>query len=73
MKGVEVHKLTGEEIDVELERLSRKLYDLRCQTVTEKIEDPSLFGKVRRDVARLKTEQRARVLRQQAKSSGAKA
>lgn len=73
MKGVEVHKLTGEEIDVELERLNRKLYDLRCQTVTEKIEDPTQFKKVRRDVARLKTEQRARILRKQGKSSGAKA
>ncbi|HBS30060.1 MAG TPA: 50S ribosomal protein L29 [Phycisphaerales bacterium] len=72
MKGVEVHKLTGEEIDTELVRLSRRLYDLRCQTVTEKIEDPSQFKKVRRDVARLKTEQRARVLRQ-TKASGAKA
>jgi len=73
MKGVEVHKLTGEEIDVELERLNRKLYDLRCQTVTEKIEDPTLFKKVRRDVARLKTEQRARYLKKQGKASGAKA
>lgn len=69
MKSIEVHKLTGEEIDTELSRLERRMYDLRVQTVTEKIEDPSQFQKVRRDIARLKTEQRARIL----KKTGAKA
>ena len=63
MKAEEVRKLTGEEIDVEIGRLQRRLYDLRTQAVTEKIEDPSQFGKVRKDIARLKTEQRARELK----------
>jgi ribosomal protein L29 len=61
MKAIEVHKLSGEEIDVELDRLRRKLYDLRCQTATEKIEDPSQFKKVRADIARLLTERTARL------------
>jgi len=61
MKAIEVHKLSGEEIDVELDRLRRKLYDLRCQAATEKIEDPSLFKKVRRDIARLLTERTGRL------------
>lgn len=61
MKAIEVHKLSGEEIDVELDRLRRKLYDLRCQAATEKIEDPSLFKKVRGDIARLLTERTARL------------
>lgn len=62
MKAAEVKKMTGEEIDVELDRLQRRLFDLRCQAATEKIEDPSQFKKIKRDVARLKTEQHARVL-----------
>lgn len=66
MDAAEVRKLNGEEIDVELTRLSRRLYDLRVQTVTEKIEDPSQFKKIRRDIARLKTERNDRVKRQQA-------
>ncbi len=63
MKAVEVHKLNDEEIGVELKRLSRRLFDLRTQAVTEKIEDVSQFKKIRRDVARLKTERAARLVR----------
>lgn len=66
MKAAEVRKLTGEEIDVEVSRLQRKLYDLRVQAVTEKIEDPSQFGKVRKDIARLKTERTARLNKKKA-------
>jgi len=71
MKSDEVRKLTGEEIEVVLDRLQRRLFDLRTQTVTEKIEDPSQFGKVRKDIARLKTEQRARELSEQRKAQQA--
>jgi large subunit ribosomal protein L29 len=63
MKAIEVHKLTGEEIDAELTKLRHSLYDLRVQATTEKIEDPTRFGKVRRDVARLLTEQKARLMK----------
>ncbi|MCA9282549.1 MAG: 50S ribosomal protein L29 [Phycisphaeraceae bacterium] len=66
MKAAEVRKLTGEEIDVEVSRLQRKLYDLRVQTVTEKIEDPSQFKKIRKDIARLKTERTARLNKKKA-------
>ena len=62
MKAQETHKMSDEEITVELRRLSRKLFDLRSQTVTEKVEDVSQFTKMRRDIARLKTERRAREL-----------
>lgn len=62
MKGAESHKLNNEEIAVELKRLSQKLYTLRSQRVTEKIEDVSQFKKIRRDIARLKTERRSREL-----------
>ncbi|RMH30140.1 MAG: 50S ribosomal protein L29 [Planctomycetota bacterium] len=64
MKAAEAHKMTDEEITVELRRLSRRLFDLRTQAVTEKIEDVSQFSKIRRDIARLKTERRARQLRE---------
>ena len=63
MKAVEVHKMTGEEVETELGRLRRKVYDLRVQAATEKIEDPSMFKKVRRDIARLLTERTARVMK----------
>lgn len=63
MKALEVHKLTGEEIDTELVKLRRGLYDLRVQASTEKIEDSTKFKKVRHDVARLLTEQKARLMK----------
>ena len=60
MKAAEVHKLNDEEITVELRRLSRRLFELRGQSVTEKIEDVSQFRKIRRDLARLQTERSSR-------------
>ncbi len=60
MKSKEVKKLSDEEIEVEVKRLRRRLFELRTQAVTEKIQDTSQFGKTRRDVARLLTEQRGR-------------
>lgn len=69
MDAIEVRKLTDEEIDVELDRQQRKLFDLRTQTVTEKIENPSLFKKTRRTIARLKTEKHMRVMKKQGAAS----
>ena len=60
MKAKEVHKLSDEEIAVEIKRLRDKTFELRTQAVTEKIEDTSQFGKVRRDIARLLTERSVR-------------
>ena len=56
----EIKKLGTDEIDIEVGRLRRRLYDLRCQSVTEKIQETTQFGNVKRDVARLLTEKRAR-------------
>ena len=60
MKAKEVHKLKDEEIEIEVERLRRRIFDLRSQSVTEKIEDTSQFRKTRKDVARLLTEAQSR-------------
>ena len=40
-KKKESHKMTAEESKIELARLRNDLYDLRSQTVTEKVEDTS--------------------------------
>ena len=63
MKAKEVHKLSTEEIDIEVNRLRKRLFELRTQAVTEKIEDTTQFGKIRKDVARLLTEQSIRRLK----------
>lgn len=68
MKASEVHKMTDEEIGVELDRLRRRHFDMRVQAVTEKIEDPSQFKKIKRDIARLLTERRSRQIARGAKA-----
>ena len=60
MTGAEVRALKDEEIVVELSRLRSSLLAMRSKSVTEKIEDTSQFGKIRKDIARLLTEQTAR-------------
>ena len=60
MNAKEVHKLNDEEITVELRRLHRKIFDLRTQAVTEKIEDVTQFTKIRKTIARLNTERSMR-------------
>lgn len=60
MTGSEVRKLSDEEIQIELKRLRRRHFDLRTQMVTEKIQDTSQFGLIKKDIARLLTEQNAR-------------
>jgi len=60
MTGKQVKEMKDEEIGIRLKELRQKLFELRCQSVSEKVEDNSQFGKVRRDIARLLTERTAR-------------
>ncbi len=62
MTAKEVRALKDEEIGIELKHLREKLYTLRCQTVSEKVEDNSQFRKLRADVARLLTERQSRLI-----------
>ena len=55
MKIAEIKAFSNEELSAELERLERHLFDIRSQAVTEKLEDPTLLGKAKRDIARIKT------------------
>lgn len=60
MIGEEVRKMKTEEIQSELSKLRMSLFDLHSQRVTDKVADTSQFVKVRRDIARLLQERRAR-------------
>ena len=60
MKAKEVHKLTDAEIKEETQNLRKRLFELRTQSVTEKIQDTSQFPKVRKDIARILTEANSR-------------
>jgi large subunit ribosomal protein L29 len=60
MKAAEVKKLRDDEIAAEAARLRKKLFELRVQTVTEKVKDTAQFSKNRKDLARVLTERSAR-------------
>lgn len=65
MKASEIHPMKDEELPVEIQRLRVRLFELRSQAVTEKLENPKQIRDIRRDIARLKTEQRQRELQRQ--------
>ncbi len=60
LTGAKVREMTDEELSVAIRKFREQSYKLRCQTVTEKVEDNSQFGTLRRNVARMRTEQTRR-------------
>ncbi|NJL32142.1 MAG: 50S ribosomal protein L29 [Phycisphaerales bacterium] len=60
MKASEVHKMSVQELKLEEEQLRNKLFELKSQSVTQKLEKPHLITQMRRDIARIATEQKLR-------------
>ena len=60
MNAHEIRKLTSEQIKDEITSARRKIFDLRAQSVTEKVANVSQFPTLRHTIARLLTEQGAR-------------
>jgi large subunit ribosomal protein L29 len=60
MTGAEAKKLSNDEIKVEVKRLREKLFQLRVQRETEKVENTAQFKALRKDLARVLTERTAR-------------
>ena len=55
MKASEIREMNPDELEGELENMQQKLFEIRTQAVTEKLEDPTQLTKLRRDIARIKT------------------
>ncbi|MEM7626455.1 MAG: 50S ribosomal protein L29 [Planctomycetota bacterium] len=62
MKANEVHKMSDAELVEAAGQLRKQLFELRSQSVTEKIENPRQLGHIRKDIARVLTEKRGREL-----------
>ena len=60
MKTQQYREMSPEELAVKLEELERHLFDLRSQSVTEKLENSRAVTNVRRDIAKIKTIMRER-------------
>jgi len=55
MKAQNYREMSHDELEDKLKELQRNLFDLKAQSVTEKLENSKAIINLRRDVARLKT------------------
>ncbi len=62
MKAKAIHSMNAEDLAMEATSLRRRLFDLRRQSVSEKVADNSQFKKTRKDIARVLTETKARAI-----------
>jgi large subunit ribosomal protein L29 len=60
MKASELHKKSIEELHSEMLSLRKEQFALRLQRATGQAVKPDQFGKVRKNIARVKTIQRAK-------------
>ncbi len=65
MKAHELKTRSTEELENELESLKENLFNQRARNILGQLEDTSLPGKIRKDIARVKTVLRARELETQ--------
>lgn len=63
MKANELRQLSNEQLADTLRDTQKRLFNLRFQAATEKLEAPSDIRKLRREIARIKTLQRERQLK----------
>ena len=55
MKVSEIRELRPDELAIKLEEMQKQLFTMRSQAMTEKIENTSALGNLKRDIARIKT------------------
>jgi large subunit ribosomal protein L29 len=67
MKTSEYRGMSDEDLNNSLKEVCKTLFDLRFQSATDRLETPSEMRKARREIARIKTIQRQRELKAQAK------
>ena len=60
MKAKQLREMTQDELQSSLADLEKRLFDLRSQAVTEKLENSKGIINVRRDIARMRTVLRER-------------
>ncbi len=62
MKAHELRTRSTEDLENQLEDLKENLFNQRCRSILGQLEDSTLIGKIRKDIARVRTELRAREL-----------
>jgi large subunit ribosomal protein L29 len=62
LTGEEVRTLSDDQLSEKLVELKKEQFNLRFQQATGQLENTARFQKIRRDIARIKTDQRRRAL-----------
>ncbi|GJM54821.1 50S ribosomal protein L29 [Coriobacteriaceae bacterium] len=60
MKAKEIRELTDEQLSTKLEEARAELFNLRFQMATSQLDNTARVTTVKRDIARIQTEMRAR-------------
>jgi len=63
MKTEELRGMSDEQLALTMTDTEKHLFQLRFQSATDRLETPSEIRKAKNDIARIKTEQRARALK----------
>ncbi len=63
MKAKEVREMTNDELASKLVSLKEELFNLRFRHATGQLENPNVLNGVKKDIARVKTEIRAREIK----------
>jgi large subunit ribosomal protein L29 len=62
MKAEDVRAFSDDQLQDELLKLKKEQFNLRFQQATGQLENTARFMRIRRDIARVKTDQRRRAL-----------
>jgi len=71
MKAAEYREMDDQQLQLALQELIKNVFHLRFQSATDRLETPSELKKAKREVARIKTIQRQRVLAASAQTAQA--
>ena len=55
MKAKELRNQSNEELEGKRKEFKKELFNLRCQNVLGRMENPSRFKTIRKDIARIET------------------
>ena len=62
MKPVEIRELSSDDLNVKLKEARAELFNLRFQMATSQLDNTARVKQVKKDIARIQTEMRAREL-----------
>ena len=63
MKAQEIHGMTDDELATKLADLKEELFNLHFRHATGQLENPNAISVAKKDIARIKTEMRAREIK----------